>query len=107
MSESPRKRCLIAVDTAGQPVLLPLTLPGAATIAAALTAARQQLCQQSGQQWGDSQVDWERAATGIWGVRCDRASVPRDGDRIELYRALPADPRQRRRQRALLKRPVK
>ena len=99
----PEKRCLIAVDTAAQPVLLELTLPAGATIAEALVAARQQL----GQQSSASQVDWERAATGIWGVRCDRASVPRDGDRIELYRALPADPRQRRRQRALLKRPAR
>jgi putative ubiquitin-RnfH superfamily antitoxin RatB of RatAB toxin-antitoxin module len=99
MPELSEKRCLIAIDTAAEPVLLQLTLPGAATIAAALAAARVQM--------KDSQVDWERAATGIWGVRCDRAAVPRDGDRIELYRALPADPRQRRRQRALLKRPGK
>ena len=99
MPEEPDKRCLIAVDTAAEPLLLHLTLPGAATVAAALAAARAQL--------GDTQVDWERAVTGIWGVRCDRAAVPRDGDRIELYRPLPADPRQRRRQRALLKRPVR
>jgi putative ubiquitin-RnfH superfamily antitoxin RatB of RatAB toxin-antitoxin module len=95
----PDKRCLIAVDTAAEPVLLELTLPAAATIAAALVAARPHL--------GNAEVDWDRAATGIWGVRCDRATVPRDGDRIELYRALPADPRQRRRQRAGLKRPAR
>ena|ERR1700688_344398 len=92
MPESAEKRCLIAVDTAAGPVLLLLTLPAGASIAAALAAAREQL--------GDRGVDWERAATGIFGVRCERASVPRDGDRVELYRALPADPRQRRRQRA-------
>jgi putative ubiquitin-RnfH superfamily antitoxin RatB of RatAB toxin-antitoxin module len=99
MPELPDKRCLVAVDTAAEPVLLQLTLPAAATIATALAAARAKM--------GEAPVDWERAATGIWGVRCDRATVPRDGDRIELYQALPADPRQRRRQRALLKRPAR
>ncbi|HEX9473409.1 MAG TPA: RnfH family protein [Steroidobacteraceae bacterium] len=95
----PDKRCLIAVDTASEPVLLELTLPAAATIAAALAAARERV--------GEPSVDWEGGATGIWGLRCDRATVPQDGDRIELYRALPADPRERRRQRALLKRPAR
>ncbi len=95
----PDKRCLIAVDTAAEPLLLALTLPAAATIAVALAAARELL--------GEPSVDWERGATGIWGQRCDRATVPQDGDRIELYRALPADPRERRRQRARLKRPAR
>ena len=93
------KRCLVAVDTPTGPVVLQLTLPAAATIATALAEARAQL--------GALAVDWERAAVGVWGVRCERSRVPRDGDRIELYRALPADPRQLRRQRAQLKRPVR
>lgn len=95
----PDKRCLVAVDTAAEPLLVELRLPAAATIAVALAAARERL--------GEPSVDWERGATGIWGVRCERATVPQDGDRIELYRPLPADPRQRRRQRALLKRPAR
>lgn len=99
MPELPHKCCLVAVDTPADPILLQLKLPAAATVEAALAAAREQLCESS--------VDWERAATGIWGIRCERAAVPRDGDRIEVYRALPADPRQRRRQRALLKGPVR
>ncbi|HLQ13004.1 MAG TPA: RnfH family protein [Steroidobacteraceae bacterium] len=99
MPELPDKSCLIAVDTPGEPVLLPLSLPAGATVAAALAAAREQL--------RELPVDWERGATGIWGIRCERAAVPREGDRIELYRPLPADPRQRRRQRAQLKRPVR
>jgi putative ubiquitin-RnfH superfamily antitoxin RatB of RatAB toxin-antitoxin module len=99
MPEVPDKRCLVAVDVAGEPLLLQLKLPATANVAAALEAARQQL--------PEAAVDWEGAATGIWGIRCDRAAVPREGDRIELYRALPADPRQRRRQRAQLKRPAR
>jgi uncharacterized protein len=34
---------------------------------------------------------------GIWGRLCARSAVLKDGDRIELYRELPQDPRQRRR----------
>jgi putative ubiquitin-RnfH superfamily antitoxin RatB of RatAB toxin-antitoxin module len=97
--ELPDKCCLVAVDTPAAPILLQLKLPAGASVAAALAAARAQLRECS--------ADWEHAATGIWGIRCERAAVPRDGDRIELYRALPADPRQRRRQRAQLKRPVR
>jgi putative ubiquitin-RnfH superfamily antitoxin RatB of RatAB toxin-antitoxin module len=99
MPELPDKRCLVALDAAGAPLLLQLQLPASATVAVALEAARKQL--------PEAAVDWEGAATGIWGIRCDRAAVPREGDRIELYRALPADPRQRRRQRAALKAPVR
>jgi len=95
MPELPDKCCLIAVDTPAEPILLRLKLPAGASVEAALAVARGQL--------RESTVDWEHAATGIWGIRCDRTAVPRDGDRIELYRALPADPRQRRRQRAGLK----
>lgn len=47
----------------------------------------------------DAGIDWENAAAGVWGVRRERDAVPCDGDRIELYRPLLADPRQRRRQR--------
>jgi len=99
MPELPGKSCLVAVDTPAEPILLQLQLPAAATVEVALAAARAQLREVA--------VDWEHAATGIWGVRCDRAAVPRNGDRIEVYRALPADPRQRRRQRARLKGPVR
>jgi putative ubiquitin-RnfH superfamily antitoxin RatB of RatAB toxin-antitoxin module len=87
------------VDALAEPILLHLKLPAAANVEAALAAARERL--------REIPLDWERAVTGIWGIRCERAAVPRDGDRIEVYRALPADPRQRRRQRAQLKRPVR
>lgn len=38
-------------------------------------------------------------AAGIWGQRCSPATRLRDGDRIELYRALQIDPRDARRAR--------
>ena len=91
------KRCSIACDT-GQGVLLcELELPDRATIADALAAARLRL--------GDEAVDWEQAATGIYGRTYPREHVPVDGDRIELYRALQIDPRTRRRARVAATRP--
>ncbi len=37
---------------------------------------------------------------GVWGRACDAARLLRDGDRIEIYRPLQADPKDARRQRA-------
>jgi putative ubiquitin-RnfH superfamily antitoxin RatB of RatAB toxin-antitoxin module len=37
---------------------------------------------------------------GIWGRRCALEDAVRDGDRVELYRPLVADPKEVRRQRA-------
>jgi putative ubiquitin-RnfH superfamily antitoxin RatB of RatAB toxin-antitoxin module len=44
-------------------------------------------------------VPWEEAPVGIFGERRERTDVPQDGDRIEIYRPLASDPRQRRRER--------
>ena len=41
---------------------------------------------------------------GIWGRRCAPATVLREGDRVEVYRALQADAKQMRRTRAGLSR---
>jgi putative ubiquitin-RnfH superfamily antitoxin RatB of RatAB toxin-antitoxin module len=40
---------------------------------------------------------------GIWSKPCTRDRVLQDGDRIELYRPLKADPKEARRRRAALK----
>jgi uncharacterized protein len=95
MTEPAVKRCLVAVDAPQGPLLIPLTLPAGATIAVALAEARAGL--DDGRL--DPPVDWQGAAVGLWGIRCSRSAVPREGDRIEVYRELEADPRQRRRQR--------
>ena len=68
----------------------PLELPETATVGEALECARALA--------GDVAVPWE-APTGIFGALCDRNAVPRDGDRIELYRPLKADPKESRRER--------
>ena len=89
------KRCLVAVDAPTGPLLCALVLPPDATVAAALQEARLRLDECR----ADPTIDWEGWAVGIWGLRCGRSDVPKEGDRIELYRPLAADPRQRRRQR--------
>ena len=100
MPEAGRKRCLVAIDAAAGPLLLELDLAADATLEAALGQARIAAAQRG----PPGAIDWEGGATGIWGQRCERTLVPRDGDRIELYRPLPADPRERRRQRAAQRR---
>lgn len=67
-------------------------LSATATIADALARAR-----------GDPEycgVDWDRAAVGIFGVPAARQRGLRDGDRVEIYRALAVDPKAARRARA-------
>lgn len=68
----------------------PLELPDAATVGDALERARGLA--------GDVPVPWQ-GPIGIFGALCDRNAVPRDGDRIEIYRELRADPRDSRRER--------
>ncbi len=44
-------------------------------------------------------VPWDDALVGIFGELRERTAVPQEGDRIEIYRPLAGDPRQRRRER--------
>jgi putative ubiquitin-RnfH superfamily antitoxin RatB of RatAB toxin-antitoxin module len=66
-------------------------LPDDATVGAALEAARAVA--------GTPGVPWD-GAVGIFGALCNRNVVPREGDRIEIYRSLKADPKASRRARA-------
>ncbi len=72
-----------------------VTLADAATVGDALDSARSQA--------GDVEVPWN-GPIGIFGALCDRNAVPRDGDRIEIYRALKADPKESRRERVKARR---
>jgi len=85
------KRCSLACDTPEGVRCCELQLPEAATVAEALAAGRRLL--------GDI-VDWQHATVGVYGRVCGRDYVPAEGERIELYRPLPADPRAARRARA-------
>lgn len=51
-------------------------------------------------------LDIETADMGIWGKVKPKTTVPEDGQRIEIYRPLTADPKEARRKRAE-KRPIK
>lgn len=67
-------------------------LPPEATIGEAIEAARRSA--------REPLVPWDSAPVGIFGELRTRADRPADGDRIELYRPLSADPRARRRAQA-------
>jgi len=61
-----------------------LQLPEGATVQQALAAAG---------------VDPAQYEVGVWGRRCDAATVLRENDRVELYRPLRVDPKVARRER--------
>jgi uncharacterized protein len=89
------KRCTVAYATRARQFLWEVELPDAADIEAALAAARGLALARA----EAALVPWSTAAVGIFGEIRSRADACADGDRIELYRPLGADPRQRRRQR--------
>jgi uncharacterized protein len=71
---------------------LMLQLHEGATVSEALDAASQH---------GEMRVLIESAVSvGVWGKVTARSHSLRDQDRVELYRALKADPKEARRQRA-------
>lgn len=84
-----RKRCLVACDSLQGLHCVEVELDPAATIADALAAARARL--------PGVEADWEGGGTGIWGEARPREHCPAAGERVELYRPLPEDPRVRRR----------
>jgi putative ubiquitin-RnfH superfamily antitoxin RatB of RatAB toxin-antitoxin module len=90
-----RKRCLVAYATRAQQYLWSVELPPSATIAQALEAARAACAGAP----GCAQIAWEDAPVGIFGELRSRHEQFADGDRIELYRPLHRDPRERRRER--------
>jgi putative ubiquitin-RnfH superfamily antitoxin RatB of RatAB toxin-antitoxin module len=91
------KTCTVAFATPERQWLWTVMLPDEATVAAALELARAQA--------PAIDVPWN-ADVGIFGELCDRAAVPRDGDRIEIYRPLKADPKESRRERAKARKPA-
>jgi uncharacterized protein len=83
-------RCSVAYATREEQLLWTLELPAPATISDALTAARRDSNRDD--------IPWEGAAVGVFGEPRTRTDPLRDGDRVELYRPLHADPRVRRRE---------
>ena len=91
----PMKRCTVVFAVPDHQWQWPIELPDQATVGEALRVARALA--------GAVDVPWD-ADVGIFGDACDRATVPRDGDRIELYRPLRSDPKESRRARAAARR---
>ena len=71
---------------------VPLRLPLGATVSDALA--------QSGLAALDPRLDLERVPVGIFGRRVESKRTLADGDRVEIYRPLVADPKTARRKRA-------
>ena len=85
-------RVTVALALPGRQEVVALELPEGATVAGALEAAA-----PGGRFAGE---DLARLEVGIWGARVARDAPLREGDRVEVYRPLRADPKEARRWRA-------
>jgi hypothetical protein len=85
-------RVTVAVALPGRQEVVALELAKGASLADALQAA------DLGARFPGE--DFSRLEVGIWGVRVARDALLREGDRVEIYRALTADPKETRRRRA-------
>ena len=63
------------------------------------TTVEQAIIQSGILQYFDD-IDLQKNAVGIWNKTCKLDDHPRNGDRIEIYRPLIADPKEIRRRRA-------
>ena len=84
------KRCTVACALPRRQWLWEVDVPDAATVGEILIRARGSA--------GALPIPWD-GPVGIFGVLCERSAVPRDGDRIEIYRPLNVDPKESRRER--------
>ncbi|MCC5880938.1 MAG: RnfH family protein [Idiomarina sp.] len=60
----------------------------------------EQAIEQSGIMQHFDDIDLTKNSVGIWNKTCKLSDQPRNGDRIEIYRPLVADPKEIRRRRA-------
>ena len=85
-------RITVAIALPGHQEVVAVELADGATVAEAIAAAR--LSERF------PGVDMAALKTGIWSREASLATVLRDADRVEIYRALKADPKAMRRSRA-------
>lgn len=88
-------RVTVAVAWPRRQETIALELADGSTVADALAAAR--LAERF------PGIDVARLKTGIWSREAARETPLREGDRVELYRPLAADPKEVRRARARLR----
>ena len=87
-------RIAVAVALPGRQEVVELELPPGATAADAIAAAR------LGERFLG--LDLSGVVLGIWSRPCAPDTALREGDRVEVYRPLVADPKAERRKRARL-----
>lgn len=85
----------VACAVAGEVELVSLVVSKGATV--------NEVIAQSGILDRCAITDSETTRTGIFGKLCAAETVVREGDRIEIYHPLRADPKEARRKRALRK----
>jgi len=88
-------RVTVAVALPGRQEVIELELAPGATIAQAITAAR--IAERF------PALDLAAMGTGVWSRAAGPTTALREGDRVELYRPLKADPKDMRRSRARVK----
>jgi putative ubiquitin-RnfH superfamily antitoxin RatB of RatAB toxin-antitoxin module len=93
MPDAERKHCVVIYALPQRQYCWEVELPRDATIGQAIDQARQHATDDVGI------VPWDSADVGIFGELRSRTDVPRDGDRVELYRPLQHDPKESRRDR--------
>src|SRR5947208_11023033 len=85
-------RVSVAVALPGRQEVIEVEVPARATVSDAIAAAHLEARFPG--------VDFNAMRTGIWSRPCSAHARIREGDRIELYRPLKADPKDMRRSRA-------
>ena len=85
----------VAVALPDRQEVIPVELHDGATVSDALEAARV--------RERFAELDWSGVTYGLWSRPCAVDRRLRDGDRVEVYRPLAADPKHQRRSRARLK----
>jgi len=85
-------RVTVAVALPGRQEVIEVEVPARATVSDAIAAA--------GLEARFPGVDFSAMRTGIWSRPAAAHALVREGDRIELYRPLKADPKDMRRSRA-------
>ena len=88
-------RVTVAIALPGRQEVIAVELAQGATVAEAIAAAR--LTERF------PGMDVTMLKTGIWSREASLATVLRDADRVEVYRALKADPKAMRRSRERLR----
>ena len=81
----------VAYAEAARQFLRRVVLPAGSTVADAIRASRVEI---------EFAIDASKLATGIWSKPAAGDARVENGDRVELYRPLEADPKEARRRRA-------